>query len=281
METSRGSRLLALAQVRLAPALERVLKTAWGVRAQRLGAQALRRVAARFPVLAELVNVRGSAQHQVAVGNTTQRTFQVSDPRVAEPLAPLATLLERLAHAPDWQARAGAAADLARVEANDALEPLVRALQDPSAEVAATAIDSLARFRDGRVTFALEHVLRNREGYFSPVTRAAAVHGLARGARDGQLGPVVEALSDLDGEVSLAAIAALGEYAPALVAQHLLPLVEDRSGYFLPFVRLAAIRALVRNGALSHPQAVNLRRYEQDAAVRSELDQLVAGAVRA
>jgi HEAT repeat protein len=280
METSRGSRLLALAQVRLAPALERVLKTAWGVRVQRLGAQALRRVAARFPVLAELVSARGAAQHQVAVGNTRPRVPE-SDPHSARPLAPLATLLDRLAHSPDWQERAQAAVDLARVEAHDAVEPLLRALQDPSAEVAAASIDSLARFRDGRVTFALERVLRNREGYFSPITRAAAVQGLARGASDGQLGPVVEALSDLDAEVSLAAIAALSEYAPALATRHILPLVEDRSGYFLPFVRLAATRALVRCGALSHPAAVNLRRYEQDPAVRGELDQVVAGTIRA
>src|SRR5262245_3625159 len=110
MDIARGSRLLALAQVRLAPALERVLKTAWGVRVQRLGVQALRRVAARFPALAELVNLRGEAQHQVAIGNTGPRVFTVDD---AEPLAPLATLLDRLAHAPSWQERASAAVSLA------------------------------------------------------------------------------------------------------------------------------------------------------------------------
>jgi hypothetical protein len=280
MEIARGSRLLALAQVRLAPALERVLKTAWGVRVQRLGAQALRRVAARFPALAELVNLR-EAQHQVAIGNTAQRVFTVRDTAQMEPLLPLGTLLDRLAHSPSWQERAGAAVDLARVDAADALEPLLHALQDPSAEVAAAAIDSLARFRDARVTTALSRVLRNREGYFSPITRAAAVQGLARGASDGQLGLVVEALADLDAEVSLAAIAALGEYAPGLAGAHILPIVEDRSGYFLPFVRLAAVKALVRADKLPHQVAVNLRRTEADLTVRSALEQVVTGAASA
>jgi HEAT repeat protein len=281
MEISRGSRLLALAQVRLAPALERVLKTAWGVRVQRLGTQALKRVAARFPALAELLDMRGEAQRQAALGSTAQRAAVVSDAAVTKPLAPLATLLDRLAHGAAWQDRAGAAADLARVDADDAVEPLLRALQDPSAEVAAAAIDSLARFRGVRVTAALERVLRNRDGYFSPITRAAAVHGLARGASDGELEPVVQALSDLDAEVSLAAIAALGEYAPAALRRNILPLIEDRSGYFLPFVRLAAVNALVRSGRLEHDIAIRLRRSEADPSIRGALEQVITGAVRA
>jgi HEAT repeat protein len=107
------------------------------------------------------------------------------------------------------------------------------------------------------------------------------VHALARGTSPAELDAVVNVLSDVDAEVSLAAIAALAEFAPELAARHVVPLVEDRSGYFLPFVRLAATRALIRTGQLEHDVAIRLRRYEQDAAIRAELDQVVTGTVRA
>jgi HEAT repeat protein len=278
MEIPRGSRLVAMAQMRLAPALERVLKSALGARVQRMGAQALRRVAARFPALAELVGLRPAAQHQVAIARSAEHVHLASsDSILVAPALPVAALRDRLAHDPAWQQRARAAADLAHADAQDAVEPLLRALQDPSAEVASAAIESLAFFPSARTTAAFELVLANRDGYFSPVTRAAAVVGLARVSGDAAPRSLLEALSDVDAEVSLAAIAALSEHAPARSAAPILAIASDRSGYYLPFVRLAAANALVRGAALSHETALQLRRSEPDPAVRRALEQVVAG----
>ena len=81
--------------------------------------------------------------------------------------------------------------------------------------------------------------------------------------------------------MSLAAIAAITEHAPHAAADHILPLLEDRSGYYLPFVRLSAVNGLARAGALGHHDAVRLRRHEQDDAVRTALERVVVGAHRA
>jgi HEAT repeat protein len=283
MRVSPGDKLRTLAQLKLAPRLERLLHSAFGARVQRLGAQALRRAAARFPVLAELVGLRREMQHQVAIGSAfvTRTAIVAVDAELASPGTPLETLLARLSDDPAWQVRAGAAGELALVDDDETVAPLIRALEDPSAEVAAAAVDALSRKADARVAPALERVLENREGYFSPVTRASAVLGLGRLLGERALRPLSRALSDVDAEVSLAAIAAITEHAPGMAAGQLLPLLEDRSGYFLPFVRLSAVNGLARAGALAHHEAVRLRRNEQDDAVRSALERVVVGAFRA
>jgi hypothetical protein len=281
MPIAPGEKLRTLAQLRLSPRLERILNSTFGMRAQRLGAQALRRAAARFPVLAELVGLRREVQLQVAVSTCLGSTRLGSAVDAELTPAPVQELLDRLLRDASWQVRAGAAAELAQRDDEEALEGLLAALHDPSAEVAAAAIDSLSRKSDGRIAPALERVLDNREGYYSPVTRASAVLGLGRALKSQGLRMLSKALTDVDAEVSLAAIAAIAEHTPEHAAEHIVPLLEDRSGYYLPFVRLSAVHGLTRVGALSHHDAVRLRRHEQDDSVRAALERVMLGTFRA
>jgi HEAT repeat protein len=280
MRLSPGDKLRTLAQSRLGPRLERLINSALGVRVQRLGQQALRRAAARFPILADLIGLRREMQHQVSVSAFGSRP----PPRDTEFTAldrPLETLLARVTREASWQVRAEAASSLASAEGEDVVETLLRAMHDPSAEVAAAAIETLSRKDDARIAPAFARVFDNREGYYSPVTRASAVLGLGRLLGESSIDTLGRALSDVDAEVSLAAIAAIGEHVPVQAAEHLVPLIEDRTGYFLPLVRLSAVHGLARLGALSHYDAVRLRRVERDDTVRSALESVVVGSFRA
>jgi hypothetical protein len=57
--------------------------------------------------------------------------------------------------------------------------------------------------------------------------------------------------------------------------------IRDRSGYFLPLVRIEAIHALARRGAMTHEAALDLLRSEPDAAVRAALERVAGGNVHA
>jgi HEAT repeat protein len=166
-----------------------------------------------------------------------------------------------------WQARVDAIARWSAAgQANVAR--LHAALRDESAEVAAAAALALGKRAGAEAIGALTEVLENRDGYFSPVTRAAAVQALADALPDGELGLVRTALTDVDAEVSLAAIAALASRAPSSAAGDLLSLLQDLSGYFLPPVRLAAAGALAQLG-MSPQQRAQLLAQERDPAVQA------------
>src|SRR5262245_14658660 len=155
MRESFAIRVRALAE----PLLPRLLGLLAGGRLpaafQRLGALALDRVAARFPVMAELLGLRGPAASAGA------QPVQPPAAAAASPASVLETALATLANDPSWSARASAAQALADAAVPNAVDALLRALRDPSVEVATAAIDALARKRDARVVPALRMVLEN------------------------------------------------------------------------------------------------------------------------
>ena len=149
---------------------------------------------------------------------------------------------------------------------------LLRALRDPSVEVAVTAVDALSGRDDRSARDALLSVLVNAEGYFNPVTRVAAISGLARQLDAESFGPVFAAVRDIDAEVSIAAVAIIADRMPTAAATQLMPLLRDPSGYFLPIVRLAAVNALERAGCLHAGVVAELISSERDPAVRRVLE---------
>jgi HEAT repeat protein len=181
-------------------------------------------------------------------------------------------LLAQLTASPSWQARSSAALSLGHVEAEGVVPTLVSALRDISIEVSVSVVDALSSHHELEATTALLDVLKNPEGYFSPITRVAALSGLARRLSIDELGPVFAAVRDIDAEVSIAAISVIAERVPALAREHLLPILRDAGGYFLPLVRLAAANALERSGSLTEPLASELLQSESDASVRRVLD---------
>jgi hypothetical protein len=287
MGTSLVSRLRTLSRVRLPWLIERVLQQLpWSARVQRLSTRALTRVAARFPIVAELIGLHGDpAERPVApIHHGTSFVDPEADATrdAATDTAGAANAwLAQLANDPSWQIRANAASRLASVQAPGVVDALLAAARDPSAEVAAAAIVALGGKRDARVEPVLRQVLANQEGYFLPVTRAAAVQALAHHLPDGELAPVLDATRDMDAEVSLVAIAALAECAPRAASDPLLRILRDRTGYFLPLVRLGAANALERAGALGQELATQLLQQEPDPAVRDVLEHAALTSVRA
>jgi HEAT repeat protein len=119
---------------------------------------------------------------------------------------------------------------------------------------------------------ALLSVLANAEGYFNPVTRVAAISGLARQLDVNSFGPVFAAVRDIDAEVSIAAVAMIADRLPTAAATHLFPLLRDTTGFYLPIVRLAAANALERAGCLHSGVVAELLAQENDASVRRVLE---------
>ncbi|MET0391217.1 MAG: HEAT repeat domain-containing protein [Polyangiales bacterium] len=181
-------------------------------------------------------------------------------------------LIAQLTSSTSWETRTSAALSLAQLRADGVVPALVHALRDRSVEVAVAAAEALAIQGGDDAQTELLAVLENNDGYFSPVTRVAAISGLARRLDTTQLGPVFAALRDIDAEVSIAAVAVIADRVPAQASGLLLPLLRDRTGYYLSIVRLAVANALERTGGLHAGVVGELLAHEQDASVRRVLE---------
>jgi hypothetical protein len=236
-----------------------------GSQAQRFGGKAWSRIAARWPALAELAR----EQHEVRRQRRPPRPVVTGVPASSEAID---ALIAQLMVATAWQARASAAMSLAHVTAEGVVPALVRALRDQSVEVAVAAAEALSNQYDDLAVGELLQVLENRDGYFSPVTRVAAITGLARRLDVARFDPVFAALRDIDAEVSIAAVAVIADRVPSKAGSLLLPVLCDKSGYYLPLVRLAVANALERSGALHAGVVGDLLLHEHDPSVQRVLE---------
>lgn len=212
-----------------------------------------------------------SAEPAAAVGSAEPPAPPSEDPVAERARARELWLAILVDGAARWQARADAARALADAEGEPVAQALIAALRDRSAEVAASAATALAAHHTPEVIDALRGVLANPKQRFHALARAAAVTSLAACLDTAELAPVAAAIRDQDAEVSIAAIAALAERAPDVVSEHVLPVLRDGNGYFLPLVRLAAVHALRRAGALDAALVEELLVQEGDAQVRAVL----------
>jgi hypothetical protein len=248
--------------------LERVLRAVirrLPPRVQRLSTTAVESLVDRWPILARLLRVvpaaAGSASTERGANGRMQSAFvdtSVVDPTVADASAQ---------HPEPLPNAAGSASVPSEVTAAG----LVRALRDPSAEVAANAAEALREHPSDATLTALLQTVENRDGYFSPLTRASAIRTLGALLPLGQGDPIAAAVSAVDAEVSLAAIAALVERDDARSVEALLEVLENRRGFYLPLTRQAAARGLLR---LEVPHDARLRKLfdtETDEDVRESL----------
>jgi hypothetical protein len=258
------------AVLRLLELYDTVVREHVPVRVQRLGTQTWQRVVARWPALADLVGDTEPGPFPAAPAKPDPQNTPV-DAVLLSPELWCSQLSDP--HA-DWQARMNAATALAQCQGDAVVTTLIAALQDPSAEVAAAAASALAYQEDARALNALRQALDNPDGHLNPLTRAAALSGLADRLSGAELAPVLAAVRDQDAEVSIAAIAAIAQRAPERSEAHLLPVVRNEAGYFLPLVRLAATRALERTGVLGSPLAQELLGNESDSEIRFLLQRI-------
>lgn len=244
--------------------------------AQRFGSQAWHRVVARWPTLDGLIDPQ-FIEARAPVGAPS------APPRAAASVAPQAELsadIERalsvLRNSESWRERVSAATQLTTCDHERVVSALLEAVKDPSAEVAVAVVDALSAQPDRRALRALREVLANRAGFYSPVTRVAALSNLARRLARTELEPVINALGDVDAEVSIAAIASICELFGKEAHEYLLPIVQNENGFFLPVVRLAAANALTRANALDAELSRHLLHNEQDPDVRAVLERSAA-----
>jgi HEAT repeat protein len=191
-------------------------------------------------------------------------------------------LLARLLGLTADPARGSAAANGQRVRAPHArpdaatTEALIAALRDQRAETAVDAADALQRHPPELAVPALREVLHNRDGYFSPSTRAAAVRALGVLLPPSEGEAFAVAASDVDASVSVAAIGALVERHDEMSVDVLLRVLEDRTGFYVPIARHAAARGLALLGR-GQPERVNaILQNESDGVVREALVSLVS-----
>lgn len=187
-------------------------------------------------------------------------------------------LLDALANAPTWQARMVAASGLSEFEGDEVVDALIRAVRDPSVEVAVAAISSLANQPNERAMADLREVLKETAGFIGPLTRSAAVEAIASCQGRTALPLLLESIHDADAEVSMAAIQSAARIAPTESAPKLLALLEDGTGYYLPIVRITAARSLERIDAIPPGIASTLLSTEGNEGVRVVLERVVRDA---
>lgn len=235
---------------------------------QRFGKAAWQKIAARWPALAALLGERMGAK---ARRKRASQPAPVPAPAPANPETTDALILQLIA-ASSWQARAGAALSLAHHPGEDVVQALLRALRDPSVEVAVAAVDALIAHADESATLGLLGVLENHDGYFSPITRVAAISALAQRLQAEHFAPLFAAVRDIDAEVSIAAASVITERMPHAASEQLLEVLRDTSGFYLPIVRLAVANALEHAGILQAGVADELLPAEHDPCVRRVLE---------
>lgn len=233
--------------------------------AQRLARRALVPLMERFPGLPALLGFEPVAPKTVQAPESVRPAART---RRQE--------LDALRSAPETSERARAARVLALAAEPEVTAALLLALRDSSAEVGVEAADALQHHPGRDTVDALRTVLDNRDGYFSPMTRAAAVRSLAALLPSGSDAVLTAALSQVDAEVSLAALSALVQRAEPSGAVALLGVLEDRTGFYLPLVRRAAAQGLSRL-RLAPPERISgVLATEADDAVREALVRLIA-----
>jgi HEAT repeat protein len=126
------------------------------------------------------------------------------------------------------------------------LEACVVALRNASAESAADAADRLGRSGNPQAVEPLIAVLENVDGYFHPVSRAAAAMALGRLGDNRAIAALSAGVNDFSAEVSGESILALGELKDSSIVSTLTTIVANYSGFYLNVTRHAAIRTLGR-----------------------------------
>jgi HEAT repeat protein len=246
---------------------------------QQRAASALQTLAARWPRLAGLLGVSAAPAGAPPTGSRITATNDGNGASTSTRTRAMS--LADLRSASDYRDRVRAAHALASVVDEETTGALALALRDTSAEVAIEAAEALGSHRVESAISALRAALDNRDGYYSPMTRATSVRALGTLLPADQAMTLAAAVADVDSTVSLAAIAALADRDEAASTHALKAVLEDRAGFYLPATRQAAARGLLRLRRLDEDTCRGLLESEFDATVREILVALQAGATTA
>jgi hypothetical protein len=234
---SRAARALRIALQRLPP------------RVQRLGLRVLTPVMKRWPTVIELLGI--------APERTPVSTAPEPQPAGPSPVSDERAWLRMLQTDPEPKGRIRAVRAIAESIVPGITLALTTALRDSSAEVAAEAADALRHHPSESAISALRSVVENADRYFSPGVRAAAIRTLSAILPKGEGAAIAAAISDVDAEVSVAAIAGVVDRNESGSAETLLTVLENPRGYYVALTRGAAARGL--KGLTSPPDPIRVR----------------------
>lgn len=148
----------------------------------------------------------------------------------------------------DPATRLEAVAEARRLEDRAALPALLNALGDGDADVAREVVAAIGAIGDESAVEPLIGVLKNAEGYYHTVVRAAAARSLAQLGDLRAVDPLLDAISDPSAEASAEAIRALATLGDSRALDALIGVVRNPNGYFLQIARRAAVLALAQIG---------------------------------
>ncbi|QOV87480.1 HEAT repeat domain-containing protein [Humisphaera borealis] len=147
---------------------------------------------------------------------------------------------------------------------------LVNSLRDTSADVASEAAAALGATGDHSAVKPLSDVIANADGYYHPVVRAAAATSLGKLGDTKAVPALIAGIRDEMAEASAESIRALAAIGDARAVAPLVEVVRNAEGFYLSFVRRAAVMALVKLGG---PEATTMLRvvadnFDEDPVIR-------------
>jgi HEAT repeat protein len=153
-----------------------------------------------------------------------------------------------------------------------AVKTAIAGLRDLDADNARDAATTLGRLGDASAVEPLIDVVRNANGYFHSVVRAAAACSLGQLKDRRAVEALLQAVSDPIAEPSCEAIRALADLGDPRSANALIEVVRNRSGFYVTSVRRAAVLGLVKLSGVeanAELRAVAENQWE-DALIREE-----------
>lgn len=153
---------------------------------------------------------------------------------------------------------------------NTSTAAMVNSLRDTSADTASEAAASLGATRDPSAVKPLMEVVANTDGFFHPVVRAAAATSLGQLADKRAVPTLIAGIRDEMAEASAESIRALAAIGDPRAVAPLIDVVRNADGYFLSFVRRAAVQALVKLGGPEATAALRVvaENYDEDPVIR-------------
>jgi HEAT repeat protein len=182
----------------------------------------------------------------------------------------LRSLLDDLA-SPDSARRATAATALGRLADVAAVPALIAALGESDADIAREAATSLGLLHNAAAVEPLIAILKNHDGYFHSVVRAAAARSLGQLRDLRAVVPLIAAIKDPIAEASAEAIRALASLPDPRALPALLEVIRNEHGFYLATARYAAILGLAHIGgeqAICELRFVSTNQWE-DAVIRA------------
>jgi len=182
----------------------------------------------------------------------------------------LRSLLDDLA-SPDSARRAAAATALGRLADVAAVPALIAALGEADADIAREAATSLGLLHNVAAVEPLIAILKNHDGYFHSVVRAAATRSLGQLRDLRAVVPLIAAIKDPIAEASAEAIRALASLPDPRALPALLEVIRNEDGFYLGTARYAAILGLAHIGgeqAICELRFVSTNQWE-DAVIRA------------